>query len=332
MIKLGIIGTNWITQQFIDAANLTKKYKLVTIYSRHSVTAKKFAYKNHVDEIFTELKDFFLKGSFDTVYIASPNNLHYKQAKLAIKYQKNLIVEKPAFENPQQMSDILDCLKNSDVKYFEAARNIHINNFHLIQDQIKKMSVIQGAEFTYSKYSSRYDKVLAGEEPNVFSLNFAGGALQDLGVYTVYDAIALFGKPKKVFYYPQIISTGVDGKGTAILKYKKFVVVLNFSKISNSNIFSEIYGLKDYISIDDAGEINKAIYFNNKGNKIVLGNDILKNPMFAEAKDFAKVINNFSNLDNQRVYFYWLSLSKIVNQVIYRLRKSAGIWFTDERN
>ncbi len=46
---------------------------------------------------------FFATGDFSTVYIASPNSLHYEQAVLAINAGKNVIIEKPAFENQAQM-------------------------------------------------------------------------------------------------------------------------------------------------------------------------------------------------------------------------------------
>lgn len=32
MIKFGIIGTNWITQQYVDAAHATNEWKLVGVY------------------------------------------------------------------------------------------------------------------------------------------------------------------------------------------------------------------------------------------------------------------------------------------------------------
>lgn len=63
------------------------------------------------------------------------------------------------------------------------------------------------------KYSSRYDQVLAGEVPNIFSTRFSGGALMDLGVYLVYATIGWFGMPSEVHYFPRKISTGVDGLG-----------------------------------------------------------------------------------------------------------------------
>lgn len=331
MIKLGIIGTNWITQQFIDAIKLSQKFELTTVYSRHEETAKAFADKNSAKETFTDLDSFFTQGDFDTVYIASPNSLHFEQAQKAIQNGKNVIVEKPAFSTQKQMATIQELLiHNPNVLYFEAARNIHTENFHSIEEKLGDFKTVQGAEFTYSKYSSRYDLVLKGQEPNVFSLKYAGGALQDLGVYTVYDAVALFGMPEETAYFPQLIRTGVDGKGTAILRYPEYNVTLNFSKITNSHMTSEIYGLKDLIEIDDAGELNTVIYIDDYNNKQVIGNTIDENPMLPEVEDFARVINDPKIPQNKKDYDYWRQLSVYVNKVIYNLRQDAHISFVGE--
>ncbi len=331
MIKLGVIGTNWITQQFVEAVQTLKEYDFTSVYSRKVETAEEFASKNGASNTYTDLKEFFSSDNFDTVYIASPNSLHFDQAKQAIENGKNVIVEKPAFANQKQMAEFQTLLaSHPEVKFFEAARNIHTANFHSIEDQMAKMAEISGAEFTYSKYSSRYDKVLAGEEPNVFSLKFAGGALQDLGVYTVYDAVTLFGLPEEVAYFPKLVATGVDGKGTAILKYSKFVVTLNFSKMSNSQMTSEIAGLKDFIEIDDAGEITEVSYHDADGNRQVIGNSNKENPMIEEAIDFAKVIENPEDSEMQRLYKYWNQLSINVNKVLFNLRQDANIVFVDE--
>ena len=332
MIKLGTIGTNWITQKFVDAIKLTSDYEYAAVYSRKIETAKEFADKNGASHVFDNLNDFLSSDDIDTVYIASPNSKHFEQAVVAINNKKNIIVEKPAFSNPEEMATIQDLLaSHHDVLFFEAARNIHTPNFDNIRKQVAKMDTVAGAEFTYSKYSSRYDAVLAGEEPNVFSLNFGGGALHDLGVYTLYDALDLFGEPESVMYHPQIIQTGVDGKGTAVLTYSDKTVVLNCSKITNSLAASEIYGKKDLISIDDAGELTHVEYIGADGKRTDISAPELPNPMLPEAIDFAKVIGDPSSESNKASYDRWNSLAVLANKVLFELRQSAGLKFTFEK-
>ncbi|MTV81970.1 Gfo/Idh/MocA family protein [Secundilactobacillus folii] len=333
MIKFGIIGTNWITQQFVEAAQASRLYQLSAVYSRHQETAAAFSAKNGGADTFTDLDDFFKNGVFSTVYIASPNSLHFQQAKQAINAGKHIIVEKPAFENQAEMESIQELLKqNPQIRYFEAARNIHTPNFKAIQEQVEKMPVVQGASLTYMKYSSRYDQVLAGKEPNVFSLRFGGGALQDLGVYPLYDAITLFGMPNEFNYFPEFIQTGVDGKGVAILQYAEFNVTINFGKTTNSYMTSEIYGLKDTIEIDDAGELGEVSYIDADGKRTKISQPVTENPLLPEVRDFARVINEPENVENKADYERWNALSVRVNKMMFNLRQSGKIVFYDERD
>ncbi|MEG0475785.1 MAG: gfo/Idh/MocA family oxidoreductase, partial [Carnobacterium sp.] len=89
----------------------------------------------------------------------------------------------------------------------------------------------------------------------IFSLKFSGGALSDLGVYPVYAALSWFGVPKSSHYFCTKIATGVDGKGTVILRYDTFDVTINTGKIANSYLPSEIYGLNKTLSMDSVSGI-----------------------------------------------------------------------------
>ena len=141
MIKLGIIGTGWISDQFIEACAKTGMYRLTTVYSRTLQKAEEFGKKYLADgEYFDDLEKFFAEGSFDTVYIASPNSLHFAQSVMAINAGKNVIVEKPACANLKEENQLLDLLsKRNDVYYFEAARHVHEKNFEIVKQEVAKL-------------------------------------------------------------------------------------------------------------------------------------------------------------------------------------------------
>ena len=285
MINLGIIGTNWITHQFVQAALSTKKYELTAVYSRHLEKAQEFGSHYEGDiEFATDLKTFFNITHMDTIYIASPNSLHFSQAKQAILAGKNVIVEKPAFSTPKEIS--------------------------------------------YMKYSSRYDQVLDGEEPNIFSTHFSGGALMDLGVYLVYAAVAWFGMPKEVHYFPRKISTGVDGLGWGILRYENFDVSIQPGKIGDSYLPSEIYFDSGTLVMNGVNAIEQA-QFHDRAHKEIIGLAVTaaENPMADEAEDFANVMAHPKDPAWGLLYEEWIELARNVNQVIYDLRKNGGIKF-----
>ncbi|MGL4696985.1 Gfo/Idh/MocA family protein [Enterococcus larvae] len=332
MIHLGVIGTNWISDQFVQAALETGKYDLAAVYSRKLETAQKFGEKYGDVEYAIDLKTFFGIDHMSTVYIASPNSLHFEQAKQAILAGKNVIVEKPAFSTPAEMDEIITLANEKKVLFFEAARNIHEKSFKKIGDLLPLKNEIIGANFTYMKYSSRYDQVLDGQEPNIFSPHFSGGALMDLGVYLVYAAVAWFGMPQESHYFARKIQTGVDGLGTAILRYDHFDVTIHAGKIGDSALSSEIYFDNGTLLLDGINAISQAEFHDrNQQRTEVIALTTEENPMVEEAADFAHVIENPEDKNWGVAYEEWVELARNVNQVLTDLRASAGIVFDADK-
>lgn len=325
-LNLGIIGTNSITNVFVEAALKSELYILKAVYSRSLEKAEAFGKLYGADIFETNLTTFAQHTEIDVVYIASPNSLHFEQAIEIMKQGKHVIVEKPMFSNPNEWKIAVQTAKENNVFLFDAARHIHEENFQRVKAEIQNIENIQGANFTYMKYSSRYDNVLKGEEPNIFSLKFSGGALADLGVYLVYAAVSWFGMPETSHYFAQKIATGVDGKGTIILRYPTFDVTMQTGKIASSYLPSEIYGLNKTISLDGITGISAIEIVDRKtGLKDNIAKATQKSPMIEEAVAFADVINHPEDEEYLKDYQEWLNLSQQVNQVLFELRKDAGI-------
>ena len=328
MIHLGIIGTNWISHQFVKAALETKRYDLAAVYSRKLETAQQFGKEYGDVEYATDLKTFFSIAHMDTIYIASPNSLHFEQAKQAILAKKNVIVEKPAFSTPEEMAEIIELANQQKVFFFEAARNIHEKSFKKIAGLLPLKNQIIGANFTYMKYSSRYDQVLDGQEPNIFSPHFSGGAIMDLGVYLVYAAVGWFGLPNESHYFARKLPTEVDGIGTAILRYDLFDVTLQTGKKADAFLDSEIYFDGGTLILDSVNAISRAEYHDrNHQETDVIDITVEENPMIEEAHDFADILENPNDKTMGVQYEEWVELSRNVNKVLSTLRKSAGIIF-----
>jgi predicted dehydrogenase len=329
-MNLGIIGSSWISRQFADAVESSNVFQWTALCTRSEENAKRFIRDNDYCKVMFSPLELFADEEIDVVYIASPNSLHYAQAADAIKHDKNVIVEKPAFSNPAEYSAILALLREHPaVRLFEAARNIHTANFQAIRQQLGTMPRIGGATFSYIQYSS---KMAAFEDPgkptpNVFSPKFAGGALQDMGIYVVYDALALFGEPEEALYKPVMLATGVDGSGTGILRYADFDVTLLTSKTYASCQRSEICGERDLISINNGGDIANVFYLDQDGAKTALGAEASGNPLAGEVADFERVLKDPDDAQSKKDYEYWLSLSRMVNTTIWNMRRSAGIVF-----
>ncbi|WP_034549633.1 Gfo/Idh/MocA family protein [Carnobacterium funditum] len=325
-LRLGIIGTSWITNQFVDAAIKTGLYQMTGVYSRTVEKAKAFGDPYQATVFETDLDTYANHPELDVIYVASPNSLHFEQALTIMKAGKHVIVEKPMFSNPKEWEAAIKVAKENNVFLFEAARHIHEENFKIVKEEIKKIAHVQGANLTYMKFSSRYDQVLAGNEPNIFSLKYSGGALADLGVYPIYAALSWFGVPNTSKYFCTKIATGVDGKGMILLRYNDFDVTIQTGKIANSYLPSEIYGLDQTISIDGIAGIAAIDVIDRKTSlKETVSQSVTEAPMMEEAQAFARVINQPTDKRALKDYSDWQELSRQVNLLMTSLRKDAGI-------
>ncbi|EOA90337.1 hypothetical protein ACJQWK_07340 [Exserohilum turcicum] len=332
MINLGIIGTNWITHSFVEAAHATGKYTLTAVYSRKEETAKEFASKYAGNQIttFTLLDALANSDKIDTIYIASPNILHYEQAKLFLGAGKNVILEKPSCSTVGELDDLFALAKEKNVILVEAFRHIQEANFKLLKHKMADLGPLYGASITFAQYSSRYEKVLQGEVPNIFNLEMGGGALVDLGVYCVAAAVDLFGAPIDSHYWPVKIATGADGGGRLILTYPTFTVHLCHSKIYNSDAPSEIYGENGTLIVPSITDIDKVTLWDprNKTRQDVPG---VKAPeklnLIDEAREFARCIEEKDTAALARLEKH----SRDTLAVMQKVRHDNGLVFPGDK-
>ena len=325
MLKLGVIGTGAISHHFIEAAHTSGKYQLVAVYSRKLETAATFASRYQDIQLFDQLEDL-VKSSFDVVYIASPNSLHFAQAKAALSAGKHVILEKPAVTQPQEWLDLRHTAEKNHCFIFEAARNYHEKAFTIIKNFLADKQIL-GADFNYAKYSSKMPDLLAGLRPNVFSDRFAGGALMDLGIYPIYAAVRLFGKALDTSYQGQQLENSMDLNGDGILFYPDFQVHIKTGKNITSNLPCEIYTADGTLRLDTIEHIRSAIFTDHKGDDIHLPIQQATHTMAEEVAAFANMITQ----PNQSLYQNWLNDASHVHHLLYSMRQKAGIRFEAEK-
>jgi predicted dehydrogenase len=94
------------------------------------------------------------------------------------------------------------------------------------------------------------DEGVEGVVLNAFSPELANGAMMDIGVYTIYPLVVLFGKPQAIHAQGVVLSSGVDGQGAVNMQYDGLNATVLYSKIANSQLPAEIEGEDGNILID----------------------------------------------------------------------------------
>ncbi|MFS0674075.1 Gfo/Idh/MocA family protein [Ornithinibacillus sp. 179-J 7C1 HS] len=327
-MKFGTIGTSWITSSFIDASRKSNDFILKAVYSRSETRAKEFAEKQQAEHIYTNLEEMAKSDEIDCVYIASPNSFHFNHALLFLKHKKHVICEKPIFSNTEEFREAYRVADENEVFLFEAIRNIHSPNFKVLKNAIERIGPITSTILHRNRYSSKFDEFLAGGRPNVFSADFSGGALTDMGIYPLYLSVGLFGKPKKVSYSANLLESGIDGSGTLILSYDGFTSTIMCSKISTSYIPCEIQGQNGTVVFNDAGALVEMKLVDNSTNKV------LPIETYATEDNMAFEIHNIKRIiltKNEQEYKELKELSLLTLSITEEARRQNGIIYGCER-
>ncbi|CAG9621662.1 Gfo/Idh/MocA family protein [Sutcliffiella rhizosphaerae] len=292
MVRFGIIGTNRITESFIDAARELNDFKLSAIYSRKQETATDFAAKYDVEHTYTDLNEFAKSEHTDAVYIASPNSLHSSQAITCMQHGKHVICEKPFASTSKEVEQMIDVARRNDVVLMEAMKSTVLPNFITIKENLHKIGKVRRYCASYCQYSSRYDKYKEGIVLNAFKPEFSNGALMDIGIYTIYPMVALFGKPKFLHASSYMLSTGVDGQGSIMFTFDEMEATVNYSKIADSFLPTEIQGEAGSMIIDKIHTPENVRILYRNGSEEVLTVSQLSKSMYYEAKEFIDLINS----------------------------------------
>lgn len=322
-MRIGTIGTGVFVETFLEAVSEVQDVECTAVYSRKEETARKLADKFQIRQIYTDVDAMLEDDQVDFVYVASPNSLHYEYTLKALQKGKNVICEKPFTSTIEESEEIMALAKKNRLFLFEAITTIHFPNFKRIKELLPTLGDVKVVQCNYSQYSSRYDKLMAGEVTNVFDPAFSGGSLVDINIYNLHFVIGLFGEPESVAYMPNKAANGIDTSGIALLKYNRFVSTCVGAKDSHSPSFAVIQGTKGYIKVGSSS--NECTSFEmGIGEAVVTYNEQKSsNRMVYEVMDFEKTYRQ-GDLEKSRD---WLEHSLRVMKTVVRAREDAGIVF-----
>lgn len=328
MIRFGVIGTNWITDRFLDAALQLDDFSLRAVYSRTEVRAKEFAEKYDVNATYTDLDAFSASDAIDAVYIASPTAFHKEHAITCMNGGKHVIVEKPFASNEKEVQEMIAVAKANNVTLMEAMKTTHTPNFQVVKDSLEKIGPVRRYIANFCQYSSRYDTYKEGTVLNAFKPELSNGSLMDIGVYCLYPMVALFGAPQSIQASAIRLDSGVDGQGNVLAQYEGMNGIAIFSKITDSNLPSEIQGEQGSIIIRKFSDMEGIQIVYRDGTTEDIGFEQNKNAMIYETKSFLETIEN-KELENP-INTWERSIQTM--QILDEARKQIGVIFPADSN
>ncbi len=206
-VKIGIIGTGWIAEKMAITLKDMKGVEAYSIASRQLQTAHDFAQKWGFTCAYGSYEEMLDDEQVELVYIATPHSHHFEHARMSLLKGKAVLCEKAFTANARQAEELLNLAKEKQLFITEAIWTRYMPLSQTINEIIA--SGIIGHPMTLSA-NLGYP---IGNRERLRQPALAGGALLDLGVYTLNFASMIFGNDVERITSTCIkTDTGVDAQ------------------------------------------------------------------------------------------------------------------------
>jgi predicted dehydrogenase len=242
--QFGILGPGKIANRFASSFEHASGGKVYAIASRDLTKAKAFAEIYKAEKAYGSYEELLTDPNVDAVYIATPHPLHYEQTLLCLKHGKAVVCEKPLALNHKQVSEMVGTASKGNIflmeamwsRFFPATKKV----VELIQSGIIGEIQYLQADFGFAAPVDFNNRV--------YNLTLGGGAQLDVGVYPLFLALLLLGKPVSIKATSQLAGTGADATTGALMHFGNGAIAHIFSSIvTDSPKQADIMGTKGRI-------------------------------------------------------------------------------------
>lgn len=209
----GIIGIGWIGSEMAQALQKADK-TIHAACSRNLQKTQTFCDKYGIAKAYTDYHDLLADPEINIVYIATPHSNHYEVMKEALIAGKNVFCEKAITVNSDQLEECVAIANEKDLAIMDGVTLFHMPIYAKLKNEILprlgKIKMIQ------VNFGSLKDPDPANR---FYSMDLAGGALLDIGVYAISFARYFMSEnPEVVLTTMERFETGVDESSGILLK------------------------------------------------------------------------------------------------------------------
>lgn len=332
MIRFGIIGTGRISDWVMAGASQDPRIKVTAVCSRSAANAEAFIRRHLIAEgakAYTSVAEMAADPDVDAVYIGTPNQTHCDYTLTCLKAGKHVLCEKPLAVNAFEGRRMVETARETGCMLMEAMVSTLNPNFRLVADRIGEVAPIRHYTSSFCQYSSKYEALKKGIVASAFHPLYAG-ALRDVGIYTLYPMVSLFGRPQSVHADVTTFPTSegpADVHGTLSFRYEGMTASLTYSKICDSFVPTEISGEKGNLLIDEVHIARKVQMVphgapsSGQGPKAkgeTLSENLPCNEYFYEFKEFADVLETGGLESEINSLHTSLTVLEIIDDVLAR--------------
>ncbi|MFD5840036.1 Gfo/Idh/MocA family protein [Streptomyces chartreusis] len=180
-LRIGVLGAARITELSLVGPARTTGHRLVAVAARDRSRAAAFADEHDVERVADSYADLLADPEVEVVYNPLANGLHGPWNLAALAAGKHVLSEKPSASNAEEAAEVRDAAVKSGSVFMEAFHYL----FHPVTRRLHE--IVESGELGELR---RVETLVAIPAPGDFdprwSLSLAGGALMDLGCYSLH--------------------------------------------------------------------------------------------------------------------------------------------------
>lgn len=258
-MKMGILGAGSIAKTMARTIREMPEVTSWAVASRSIEKAQAFADEFGFAHAYGSYEELVSDPEIDLIYVATPHSHHFAHAKLCVEHGKAALVEKSFTQNAKQAKELLALAEEKKVLVTEAIWTRYMPSRKMIDDLIAGGAI--GTPYSlYATLSYPIAGVKRITEPEL-----AGGALLDIGVYTLNFASMVFGDDVKERKAEVVLNDkGVDLAENMTLIYNdnKMAVLHSDVRVAD-NREGAVYGDKGYLVVQNINNCEKISVYNN---------------------------------------------------------------------
>lgn len=213
--RYGIIGPGKIANSFCKALQRNDRSQIYAVASRDGDRAKSFANDFGAPVHYDSYEAIAKDPNVDVIYIATPHSFHEEQAILCLKHHKPVVCEKPLTLSVASTKRIIDAAAKNKTFLLEGMWSRFNPCVKRAKEIIDNGAIGEvrflSADFGFSK---PYDP-----STRLYDLKLGGGSILDVGVYPLFLALYILGRPDKILTSAHLAPTGADESCAFTLSY-----------------------------------------------------------------------------------------------------------------
>ena len=213
-LKWAIMGPGDISVAFLNDLRLAGMH-LEAVGSRSLDRAESYAKKHSISSAYGSYEELVADPHVDIVYIATTNNAHFANAKLALSSGKHVLLEKPFTLDAAQAMELVGISRSNNVFLMEAMWTRFLPNHSVLFEKLDQ-GLIGTPLYLFADHNQNLPK---HSHQRLYDPALGGGSLLDLGVYPISLAHRLFGKPSRIQASAALMDGNIDESVGAIFEY-----------------------------------------------------------------------------------------------------------------